>query len=897
MNVDSVLHGEIDIQVLDYTSQVLKVQYECDYGLLSPSYLYSCVRSNVTNVSAKIPRNVKAIQMHYIPGHYVLSSQNKDKIIVFDSLPSDDHKRDVFQQLQLLYDNFHENNVEYTTAQHQGSSVLCGLYVIANAVFILNDKDPHCQNLVPEKMRTHLHKCLIDGKMSIFPTTEFSPLLTSYFKDQQTRLYNHKDTLLRHNQCANFNKKTLKRQDPDYRAKENELRREKRANYEYRICENEKRRQSRSLKRRNNEYRKNENLKRKWSRNELRNDINTKIKENRKRTESRSLKRKDTHYTLKENRKRTESRRSRRDDENYRLNENKKRTESRSLKRKDKHYTLKENRKRTESRRSRRDDENYRLEENKKRTESRSLKRKDKHYTLMENRKGTESRRSRRDEENCRLNENKKRTESRSLKRKDKDYKLKENRKRTESRRSRRDDENYRLNENKKRAESRSLKRKDKHYTLKENRKRTESRRSRRDDENYRLNENKKRADSRSLKRKDKHYTLKENRKRTESSRSRRDDENYRLNENKKRTESRSLKRKDKDYTLKENRKRTESRHSRRNDENYRLNENNKRTKTRSVKRQEPVFKESDKLIENFHNIVKSGPVITCCLCKQLWYKHSVLKTKTIFKGSTLHEIINHVIQQNAPSFVLNCTSNASCTWICNTCATYIKKRKVPPCSYLNKMTLPDQGPLKQLNVLEQLLIAPILPFFRLQQATVGKQYRINGNVVLVPSDVQNTVSVLPRLTSETATIKATLKRKLQYKHYQYSMNIRPEKIRESIAHLKSSTLYRDLNIELNENFDFDNMMDSNSDLSDNEDNTDANDQSQPLNKTDNKDEVHSDWSENENQIDSNISPGIQDTMLSAPDFVEPSEKDFIFNFAPGEGRQPVCFYSQMLRN
>lgn len=52
-------------------------------------------------------------------------------------------------------------------------------------------------------------------------------------------------------------------------------------------------------------------------------------------------------------------------------------------------------------------------------------------------------------------------------------------------------------------------------------------------------------------------------------------------------------------------------------------------------------------------------------------------------------------------------------------------------------------------------------------------------------------------------------------------------------------------------------------------------------------------WSEFDPSNEGTESPGIQDTMLSAPDFVETSEKDFIYNFVPGEGKVPVSVFLQ----
>lgn len=76
--------------------------------------------------------------------------------------------------------------------------------------------------------------------MSLFPTLEYSPLLTSYFKDQSTKLYNYKGSFDKHDHCTSGNMKPMKRQNPEYRERENELRRKRRAHPEYRTLENEK---------------------------------------------------------------------------------------------------------------------------------------------------------------------------------------------------------------------------------------------------------------------------------------------------------------------------------------------------------------------------------------------------------------------------------------------------------------------------------------------------------------------------------------------------------------------------------------------------------------------------------------------------------------------------------
>ena len=76
-----------------------------------------------------------------------------------------------------------------------------------------------------------------------------------------------------------------------------------------------------------------------------------------------------------------------------------------------------------------------------------------------------------------------------------------------------------------------------------------------------------------------------------------------------------------------------------------------------------------------------------------------------------------------------------------------------------------------------------------------GGQLKITGSVVNVPADVNNTVTMLPRLTG---TIKVQLKRRLQYKSSALSLNIRPNKVIQAAAWLvNTSPLYQDEGILL----------------------------------------------------------------------------------------------------
>ena len=104
----------------------------------------------------------------------------------------------------------------------------------------------------------------------------------------------------------------------------------------------------------------------------------------------------------------------------------------------------------------------------------------------------------------------------------------------------------------------------------------------------------------------------------------------------------------------------------------------------------------------------------------------------------------------------------------------YLVKNKVPPSAVLNGMQFATKPDFFGLNESESRLLAPRLAFLKLMQVPRGRQFKIHGNVVNVPAEVSETVNMLPRLPSETGTIKVNLKRRLQYKSSALSPNIRP---------------------------------------------------------------------------------------------------------------------------
>ena len=291
-------------------------------------------------------------------------------------------------------------------------------------------------------------------------------------------------------------------------------------------------------------------------------------------------------------------------------------------------------------------------------------------------------------------------------------------------------------------------------------------------------------------------------------------------------------------------------------------------------------------LISKFHETVSKCPLYICTCCVQLWYKHSVMPAKTLKKNNP-----------DVHKRLLNKVSVNNVEWLCQTCNKHLKKNKVPPCAIINGMQFPKKPSFYDLNELESRLLAPRLAFQKLMQAPRGKQLKINENIVNVPADIANTVSMLPRLPNETGTIKVNLKRRLQYKSSALSLNVRPQKVAEAAKWLvNNGNLYKEEGVSFNDTWLEGNSVVLSDDGHDNDEltedspdtvdcNTDNVSCDTYFNKTQQtRDDDEDQWSEDEVEIPA----GVTDTMLTAPDFVTDNERQCILNIAPGEGNRPI---------
>ena len=214
-----------------------------------------------------------------------------------------------------------------------------------------------------------------------------------------------------------------------------------------------------------------------------------------------------------------------------------------------------------------------------------------------------------------------------------------------------------------------------------------------------------------------------------------------------------------------------------------------------------------DDLIKNFHHEVGKGPVHKCCICDQLWYRHSVaiFQRKSLPDCSAVDMCVHDVRQGRGKKL------------ICNTCLSHLRKKKIPPSSTVNGMGFPEiPRHLKDSYQAEWRLVSPRIPLMKVFAAPHGGQKKIRENVVNVPCDTVNIFQVLPHSGNEHPTIQVKIKRDLKYTNHVMSQNVRPYKVREAAEYLVThGKLFKDQGITFDKTWTENDELSSNNDMND----------------------------------------------------------------------------------
>ena len=188
-----------------------------------------------------------------------------------------------------------------------------------------------------------------------------------------------------------------------------------------------------------------------------------------------------------------------------------------------------------------------------------------------------------------------------------------------------------------------------------------------------------------------------------------------------------------------------------------------------------------------FRELVKEGPTYVCTSCHRVLFEKQVKKCyreKYRCISVTNQCLTKQYVHQCSTNCVENCPRNKE--YICHCCHTAIHKGKLPSISVANKLSLaPIPTELQNLNVLERHVIAKYIPFAKIVNLPKGKQKGIHGPVISVPSQVSQTVELLPRPIDESQLLRVKLKRRLNYKGYYQYQTLNVNKVLVALQKLK----------------------------------------------------------------------------------------------------------------
>ncbi|CAG2231660.1 unnamed protein product [Mytilus edulis] len=212
--------------------------------------------------------------------------------------------------------------------------------------------------------------------------------------------------------------------------------------------------------------------------------------------------------------------------------------------------------------------------------------------------------------------------------------------------------------------------------------------------------------------------------------------------------------------------------------------------------------KQITEVIRKFKDAVEKGPECVCSCCLRLFFEKQVLICKKGSYDNSIYDLCTTEKYKHTCTDDCNthCAFEGTCRtslWICYTCHRKMIKGKTPAESFSNGLMLEDVPlELKQLNAIEQQLIALNIPFMKIMALPKGGQKGVHGPVVCVPSDLTKVTTILPRSEDESLLLKVKLKRKLNYKGYEKYQFVRPNHLEQALVYLKDTNVwYKDVAI------------------------------------------------------------------------------------------------------
>ncbi|XP_046971063.1 uncharacterized protein LOC124538105 [Vanessa cardui] len=206
-----------------------------------------------------------------------------------------------------------------------------------------------------------------------------------------------------------------------------------------------------------------------------------------------------------------------------------------------------------------------------------------------------------------------------------------------------------------------------------------------------------------------------------------------------------------------------------------------------------PVYtnyrKHSTSHIDFYNEFTSNSFGHSCIICDRLWWKGDLKKS------TSKHEsILKTILQNYIPGEIVQ---------VCSTCYTSLQKERIPLMSTYNGFAYPKlPSHLPTLNLIEQRLISPRIPFMQIRRLRhVNGQYGIYGQIINVPVEVNTMVKQLPRNIEDDHCFYVHLKKKLIHKTSYVHGLINKSHIKEWLSYLVSTPLYIYHDIKIDESF------------------------------------------------------------------------------------------------
>lgn len=113
--------------------------------------------------------------------------------------------------------------------------------------------------------------------------------------------------------------------------------------------------------------------------------------------------------------------------------------------------------------------------------------------------------------------------------------------------------------------------------------------------------------------------------------------------------------------------------------------------------------------------------------------------------------------------------------YLCHTCRKSLTAGRTPTFAITDELQFPEISQLvARLTDLEQRFVSPLIPFMTIR-VTIGDQYLAHGRAVNEPTNVVDSVQILPQFQNDTQIIPIFFRRKKLITHIYYLKWFNPQ--------------------------------------------------------------------------------------------------------------------------